>query len=366
MATPPKTGEMLHLRGNALSKGQPVALPLTQSSMFHLPGAPDGYPTYGRVDNPTWKHVEHVLEHLEAAPCLIFPSGMGAISAALFATVRAGSRILIPSDGYYVTRLLADRFLAPLGVSVEERPTTAFAQDGFDGFDVVFVESPSNPGLDMIDLAKVARDVRAAGGITIADNTTLTPLGQRPLDQGIDIVVASDTKAMGGHSDLLMGHVASRDPKLMERVEEWRRVSGAIPGPHEAWLLHRGLETLEVRFDRMCSSAQVLAERLIDHPAVRQIRFPGLQSDQSYDLARKQTSRFGFLLTITLQSEAKAEQFINGCPLLRPATSFGGVHSSAERRARWGDQVDPAFVRLSVGCEPVDELWQAISDSLER
>ncbi|WP_170467839.1 cystathionine gamma-lyase [Ruegeria arenilitoris] len=360
----PKTGEMLHLRGNALSKGEPVALPLTQSSMYHLPGAPDGHPTYGRVDNPTWVHLEHVLAHLENAPCLTFPSGMGAISAALFATVKAGSRVLIPSDGYYVTRLLADRFLSNLGVLVTERPTTAFDQGGFEGFDVVFLESPSNPGLDMMDLPAIASAVRAAGGITIADNTTMTPLGQRPLDMGIDVVVASDTKAMGGHSDLLMGHVASRDEKIMERVEEWRRVSGAIPGPHEAWLLHRGLETLDVRFDRMCSSAQVLAERLANHPAITAIRYPGLPGDPSHALANAQTTRFGFLLSITLASEEKAESFINTCPLLRPATSFGGVHSSAERRARWGDDVDPGFVRLSVGCEPVEELWQAFETSL--
>ncbi len=360
----PKTGEMLHLRGNTLHAGDPVALPLTQSSMFHLPGAPDGLPTYGRVDNPTWQHLEHVLAHLEDAPCLIFPSGMGAISAALFATLKAGSHLLIPSDGYYVTRVLADRFLSGLGVSVTERPTTTFTEGGFDGFDVVFVESPSNPGLDMLDLPVIASAVRDAGGITIADNTTLTPLGQRPLDMGIDVVVASDTKAMGGHSDLLMGHVASRDTQIMERVEEWRRVSGAIPGPHEAWLLHRGLETLDVRFDRMCSSAQVLAERLAEHPAVNHIRYPGLPGDLSHDLAKAQTSRFGFLLSITLESEDKAETFINACPMLRPATSFGGVHSSAERRARWGDDVDPAFIRLSVGCEPVEELWQAIEASL--
>ncbi|WP_171101457.1 cystathionine gamma-lyase [Ruegeria sp. HKCCD7255] len=360
----PKTGEMLHLRGNALNKGEPVALPLTQSSMYHLPGLPEGQASYGRVDNPTWEHLEHVLSHLEDAPCLTFPSGMGAISAALFATVRAGSRLLIPSDGYYVTRLLADRFLSGLGVVVEERPTTAFADGGFDRFDVVFVESPSNPGLDMIDLCAVAEQVRAAGGMTIADNTTLTPLGQRPLDLGIDIVVSSDTKAMGGHSDLLMGHVASRNDQIMERVEEWRRVSGAIPGPHEAWLLHRGLETLDVRFDRMCSSAQVLAERLAAHPAVKQLRYPGLPDDPSFALAQRQTQRFGFLLSLTLNSEDQAERFINACPLLRPATSFGGVHSSAERRARWGDDVDPAFIRLSVGCEPVEELWQAIEASL--
>ncbi len=360
----PKTGEMLHLRGNALNKGEPVALPLTQSSMYHLPGAPDGHASYGRVDNPTWVHLEHVLSHLEDAPCLSFPSGMGAISAALFAIVKAGSRLLIPSDGYYVTRLLADRFLSNLGVSVVERPTTAFAEGGFEGFDVVFLESPSNPGLDMLDLPAIAEAVREAGGITIADNTTMTPLGQRPLDLGVDVVVSSDTKAMGGHSDLLMGHVASRDAQIMERVEEWRRVSGAIPGPHEAWLLHRGLETLDVRFDRMCHSAQVLAERLAAHPAVKQTRYPGLPSDPAHVLAVAQTTRFGFLLSITLETEAKADQFIDTCPLLRPATSFGGVHSSAERRARWGDAVDPAFIRLSVGCEPVDELWQAFEASL--
>ncbi|WP_171126401.1 MULTISPECIES: cystathionine gamma-lyase [unclassified Ruegeria] len=360
----PKPGEMLHLRGNALNAGDPVALPLTQSSMYHLPGAPDGLPTYGRVDNPTWVHLEHVLAHLEDAPCLVFPSGMAAISAAFFATIKAGSRILIPSDGYYVTRVLADRFLSGLGVSVTERSTTSFTEGGFDGFDVVFVESPSNPGLDMMDLPAIAQAVRAVGGITIADNTTMTPLGQRPLDLGVDVVVASDTKAMGGHSDLLMGHVASRNAEIMERVEEWRKVSGAIPGPHEAWLLHRGLETLDVRFDRMCASAQVLAERLADHPAVKSIRYPGLPSDPAHALAKAQVARFGFLLSITLDSEDKAETFINACPMLRPATSFGGVHSSAERRARWGDDVDPAFIRLSVGCEPIEELWQAINSSL--
>ncbi len=360
----PKISEMLHLRGNALNAGEPVALPLTQSSMYHLPGPTDGLATYGRVDNPTWVQLEHMLSHLEDAPCLCFPSGMAAISAALFATVQAGSRLLIPSDGYYVTRLLSDRFLSRLGVEVEERATTDFAEGGFAGFDVVFVESPSNPGLDMIDLKSVAEQMRAAGGVTIADNTTLTPLGQRPLDLGIDVVVSSDTKAMGGHSDMLMGHVASRNTQIMERVEEWRKVSGSIPGPHEAWLLHRGLETLDVRFDRMCNSAQVLAERLAEHPKVKQVRYPGLPDDPAHALAQAQTARFGFLVSLTLDSEAQAEAFINTCPLLRPATSFGGVHSSAERRARWGDDVDPAFIRLSVGCEPVEELWQAIEASL--
>lgn len=362
---PGKPGAMLHLRGEALEKGAPVALPITTSSMYHLPGLPDGSDFYGRAGNPTWTHLEHMLAHLEGAPSLAFPSGMAAIAAALFATVKSGARLLVPSDGYYVTRRLSQRFLAQLGVKVEERPTSAFEEGGFEGFDVVFLETPSNPGLDMVDIAATAAAVRAAGGVTIADNTTLTPLGQRPLDLGVDIVVGSDTKAMGGHSDLLMGHVASRNPELMQAMEDWRIMSGSIPGPHAAWLLHRGLETLEVRYERMCESAGVLAELLAAHPAVKAIRYPGLADDPSHALAKRQCTSFGFLIGLTLDNEDKAEGFINSCPLIRPATSFGGVHTSAERRARWGDDVSPAFVRLSVGVEPVEEMWEAISAALQ-
>lgn len=364
MAKDPKSGALLHLRGNTLSKGDPVALPLTMNSMFHLPGDPDGGPSYGRVDNPTWVQVEHALAHLEQAPCLSFPSGMAAITAAFFAIVRAGSKVLIPSDGYYVTRLLNDIFLSRLGVEISQRPTAIFSDEGFEGFDIVFVETPSNPGLDMVDLAHVAQAARAAGSITIADNTTMTPLGQRPLDLGIDIVVSSDTKAAGGHSDLLMGHLATRNTELLAAAEEWRRVSGSIPGPHDAWLLHRGLETLDVRFDRMCSSAQIIAERLAAHPAIQNLRYPGLPDDPAHDIATRQTARFGFLMGFELGDREAAEHFINGCEMLRPATSFGGVHSSAERRARWGDVVAPGFIRLSVGCEPVEELWEAMSAAL--
>ena len=358
-------GKMLHLRGNRLKKGDPVALPLTQNSMFHLPGNPEpDLPYYGRVQNPTWDAVEKQLSHLEDAPSLIFPSGMGAIAAAFFACVKAGDRVLIPSDGYYVTRMLCQRFLAPLGVEVVERPTATFTEGGFNGFAVVFVETPSNPGLDLIDLTQVAKQVRAAGALSIADNTTMTPLGQRPLDMGIDIIVAADTKAPGGHSDLLMGHLSTRKEDILRAAEEWRKFSGSIPGAHDAWLLHRGLETLDVRFDRMCHSAEIIAPRIAAHPAVQVCRYPGLPNDPANALAKKQMRRFGFLISLTLENEDLAERFINNCPLLRPATSFGGVHSSAERRARWGDAVPPGFIRLSVGCEPTEELWQALAESL--
>ncbi len=332
--------------------------------MYHLPGDPEGVAGYGRVDNATWESVEHVLTHLEGAPSVLFPSGMAAISAALFACLKAGDTVVMPSDGYYATRSLAEEFLAGLGVKVEMRPTVRFAEGGFEGVRVAFVETPSNPGLDVIDIAAVSNAVRAAGGLTIVDNTTMTPYGQRPLSLGADIVVASDTKAPGGHSDVLMGHAACWDEVLRARMTDWRRLSGAIPGPVEAWLLHRGLETLEVRFDRMCTSAEVIAARLVAHPKIASVRFPGLPEDPAHVLAVKQMIRFGFLCQVTLVSAEAAERFIEDCALLQPATSFGGVHSSAERRHRWGDDVEPGSLRLSVGCEPVEELWAAMDQAL--
>ncbi|MFN6951507.1 MAG: cystathionine gamma-lyase [Albidovulum sp.] len=360
----PSAAALLHLRGRSLAKGDPLALPLTLASMYHLPGDPDGHRGYGRSENPTWEATEEMLAHLERAEALLFPSGMAAIAAPFFALLSAGDRVLVPTDGYYTTRLLADRILTKLGVTFDRRPTASFAEGGFAGYRLVFAESPSNPGLDVCDIAGVARQVRAAGGLTIVDNTTMTPFGQRPLDLGADIVVASDTKSPGGHSDLLMGHVASRDPKLVAAVREWRKLSGSIPGPFEAWLLHRSLETLELRFDRMCHTAGIVAERLAGHPAVRAVRYPGLPGDPAHNLAARQMRRPGFLIGLTLASGTVAERFIAACPFVRPATSFGGVHSSAERRDRWGDAVPPGFVRLSIGCEPLEELWPAIEAAL--
>ncbi|BCH24093.1 cystathionine gamma-lyase [Mesorhizobium sp. L-8-3] len=360
-----RAASLAHLRGETLAKGEPVALPLTMASMFHLPGDPAGFSQYGRFNNPTWDAVEKMLGHLEGATALGFPSGMAATSAVFFALLKSGDRILLPSDGYYTTRMLAERFLKPLGIGTDTRPTSSFLEGSFAGYRLVFVETPANPSLDICDMAAVAAAAHAEGAIVVADNTTMTPYGQRPLDLGADIVVAADTKAPNGHSDALFGHVASRDDKIVAAVADWRKLAGGIPGPFEAWLVHRGLETLELRFDRMCGSAEILARRLAGHKVVRSVRFPGLETDPSHNLARAQMERFGFLIGLTLGTEAKAEAFIDGCALIQPATSFGGVHTSAERRARWGDAVAPGFVRLSVGCEPVEELWKAIEASLD-
>lgn len=360
-----RAASLLHLRQGGLERGEPVPPPLVLASIFHLPGDPTGVRQYGRTDNPTREALEHALGHLEDAPVVAFPSGMAAITAALLTCLAPGERLLLPADGYYATRLLAARILAPLGIGFETRPTARFAEGGFAGFRAVFVETPSNPGLDLCDLRTVATRARAAGATVIADNTTMTPLGQRPLELGADLVVAADTKAPGGHSDVVLGHVATRDAEALTRLREWRRLSGSIPGPLDCWLVHRGLETLETRFERMCANAGALAPRLAGHPAVQAIRYPGLPDDPGHALARAQMRRFGFLIALTLPSAEAAERFIASCPLLTAATSFGGVHSSAERRARWGDAVDPGMVRLSIGCEPVEPLWAALARSLD-
>jgi len=161
-----------------------------------------------------------------------------------------------------------------------------------------------------------------------------------------------------------MGHVATRAPEVLAAMRDWRTLSGSIPGPFEAWLLHRSLETLELRFDRMCTTAEILAAHLDDHPAARDLRFPGLLTHPDHALAARQMRRMGFLIGFTLDSAEAAERFIAACPLIEPATSFGGVHTTAERRARWGDDVAPGFVRLSVGTEPAAALVEAMVAAL--
>jgi cystathionine gamma-lyase len=359
-----RVAQLLHHRNAGLQKGDPVALPLTTATSYHLPDVQGAPYIYGRNGTPTWEAVEAQLALLEEATVVSFPTGMAAISAALFATLKAGDTVILPSDGYYVTRVLGQGFLTPLGVKVREVPTLDFARTDFTGAAVVYIETPSNPGLEVLDIADVVARAHAAGAVVIADNTTMTPLLQRPLDLGCDLVVAADTKAPAGHSDALFGHVAGRNTALMARARDWRRLSGAVPGAMEAWLVHRGLETLEVRLERMCASAGVLAERLVEQPAVLALRYPGLVDDPSYALSKQQMAGFGFLIGLTLKDATVAERFLADCPYLVRSTSFGGTHSSGERRARWGDAVPEGFIRLSVGVEPLEALWSAIKGAL--
>ncbi|MEO8242826.1 MAG: cystathionine gamma-lyase [bacterium] len=355
--------DLLHHRAHRLAKGDPVAPGIFSATTFHLPDT-DARFKYARMSTPTWEELEEQLSILEAAPCIAFPSGMAAITAALFATLKAGDHLILPSDGYYVTRVLGTEFLTGLGISITEIPTSRFVTTDFSGAAVVYLETPSNPGLDLADIAEIATRAHLTGAKVIVDNTTMTPLLQRPLDLGADIVVAADTKAPAGHSDVLFGHTATRDPALMKRMADWRRISGSVPGSFEAWLVHRGIETLELRLDRMCRSAQIIAERLSQHVRIKNLRFPGLPADPSHTIALKQMSGFGFLMTFELDSETAAEAFLATCPYIAQTTSFGGTHSAGERRARWGDLVAPGFIRLSIGCEPTEPLWAAIDAAL--
>jgi cystathionine gamma-lyase len=321
------------------------------ASAFHLGGAD----TYGRSGNPTWRALETALGDLEGGECVLFPSGMAAISTLLRSVLDAGDAVVLPSDGYFLTRKYVAEELAPLRLDVRETATAGPWPD-LTGVRLVLLESPSNPGLDVCDIAGLAEAAHAAGALLAVDNTTATPLGQRPLALGADVVVASDTKAVAGHSDVLLGHVTVSDPDLAERLRSARTVSGVIPGPFETWLAHRGLGTLDLRLARQAANAAALHAALRDHPAVTGLRWPGAADDPAHELAARQMRRFGGVLTFELAGVAEVERFLSRSRLVSASTSFGGLHSNLDRRAQWGDPVPEGLVRLSAGCEDTDDL----------
>ena len=356
----------LHHGAGSLQTGDLVVPPIVPASVYYLPGEPSGPHQYGRWSNPTWSALEEALSELEAAETVIFPSGMAAIASVLYSQLRPRDRVLLPSDGYYTTRAFAEQFLSPFGIIVDLCPTAEVDQRSLKGYRLVWVETPSNPGLDLCNIESVTSMAKEAGVIVVVDNTTSTPLGQRPLDFGAHAIVSSDTKTVSGHSDALMGHVSSRDAALIARIRDWRKLAGAIPGPFEAWLVHRGLETLDVRYSRMCANAGILAQRLSEHRAIEAVRYPGLANHPAHDTAKRQMLHFGGLIGVTFASKDTADRFIGETNFIRAATSFGGVQTSAERRARWGDQVPDGFIRLSVGCEPIEVLWDDMRRVLDN
>lgn len=214
-------------------------------------------------------------------------------------------------------------------------------------------------------MRRLVEAAHEGGTLVAVDNTLATPLGQRPLELGADFSVASDTKGMTGHGDILLGHVTCRDPELAAGVRRWRKVVGAIPGPMEAWLAHRSLATLELRIERQCANALVLAEALAKHPHVTGLRYPGLPTDPSYPVAVRQMRRFGSVVSFVLADRETAERFLSALHLAEDATSFGGVRSTAERRARWGgDAVPEGFIRFSVGAENAADLVADVERAL--
>lgn len=345
--------------------GQPVAPPAVLASTYHLSSDESpGLDGYGRDSNPTWRQAESAIAELEGATsAVVFSSGMAAISAALCALTRSGSALVVPSDGYYQARRYAAEHLAPAGVTVIEASSSQIC-DAAAGADVVLAETPTNPRLDVIDLQRLANVCHARGARLIVDNTAATPLGQCPLSLGADLVVASATKVLAGHSDLLAGYVATSQPELIAAVERQRALAGAIPGGFEAWLLLRSLGSAGLRFERQCQSAQAVATMLAGHPAVEAVRYPGLVEDPSHAIAVDQMRRFGALVSFELADAAAVHALVDRSELLIASTSFGGIHSSVDRRARWGDPVADGFARLSLGIEDTDDLVADIERAL--
>ncbi|GAC1388919.1 MAG: cystathionine gamma-lyase [Ktedonobacteraceae bacterium] len=350
-----------------VKQGEPFLPGPTFAGPYHLAGNPATSAfSYGRYHNPTWTYFEQALSELEGGPALVFASGMAAVTAVLGITLRAGNVLVMPSDGYYTARMLAEGYFASLGIEVRLAPTAGNAQrELLEGAMLLWLETPNNPGLDVCDIAELAATAHHHGALVAVDNTTATVLGQQPLQLGADFSVSSDTKALTGHSDLILGHVAVQEPAWRERLQTFRTQQGSVPGPMEVWLAHRSLATLDVRLERQCKNAFAIAQFLTTQPAVHFVRYPGLPRDASYALASRQMKQYGPVVSFVLQGQAHAEHFLRTCRLVLQATSFGGVHTTAERRARWGgDTIPEGFIRLSVGCEDTQDLLEDIAQAL--
>jgi len=355
--------------------GLPIAVPGRPflpgpmlASTYHLDpvaGPVTGVDGYGRPDNASRRSLEAAIGALEGGECVAFASGMAAVSATLLVLARTGDTVVVPTDGYYKTRAFASTSLPPRGVTVHTAPT-AGPYPALDGVRLLLLETPSNPSLDVCDIAELARRARAVGTLVAVDNTTATPVGQRPLDLGADLVVASATKALTGHSDLLLGYVCTRTPELAILLREWRDTTGAIPGGFESWLAHRSLATLDLRLARQSANAAAIAALLADHPAVRLVRWPGLKTDPAYPVAVAQMRRIPGVVTFELASRAHVERFLLASRLVYAATSFGGVHTTADRRAQWGDDTPEGLVRLSCGIEDTADLLADLTSALAR
>ena len=339
------------------------------SSTFTTPGEPSAHAlTYGRFHNPTWTAWEEALGLLDGGQTVAFASGMAAIAAVFGVTLRPGDLVVLPADCYYTVRVLGSSWLEPMGIRVRVVAMSGrLDAAAVEGARLVWLETPSNPRLEVCDIAGTVEVARAHGAIVAVDNTTATAYLQQPLALGATYVVAADTKALIGHSDVILGHVSTADEQRAAALRTWRTQQGAIPGPMEAWLAHRALPTLPLRLSRQCATAQRLAESLAQHPAVSAVYYPGLPAHPGHDVAARQMHAFGSVVSFDLGARERAETFLRSLTIVREATSFGGIHSAAERRARWGgDAIGDGFIRFSVGCEATEDVIDDVVQALQR
>jgi cystathionine gamma-synthase len=342
------------------------------STYVASPGAPrPGDLGYGRWTNPTWEAFEAALGALEGGRALLFSAGMAAV-AAVVDRVPDGGRVVVPSAAYNGTLALlaelAERQRVRV-VPVEVADTDAVRAALAPGADLLWLETPTNPLLEVADLPALVTAGREAGALVAVDNTFATPLVQRPLDHGADVVVHSVTKYLAGHSDVVLGAAVTADDDLRDRLHRHRTVHGAVPGPAEAWLALRGLRTLHLRVERASANAAELAARLARHPAVSRVRHPSLPGDPGHARAAAQMRGFGAIVAVELAGGAEAAEELAGRTCLWVhATSLGGVESTLERRRRHAGEpaaVPESLVRLSVGVEDVEDLWADLAAVLD-
>jgi len=339
------------------------------SATFTTPGEPAQHPlTYGRFHNPTWTAWEEALGVLEGGRAVAYASGMAATAAVFGVTLKPGSVLVLPADSYYSTRVVASSWWKSIGVEIRQAPTRDNAQAAMlDGATLLLIETPTNPQLDVCDIRALVEAARTRNVLTAVDNTTATAYLQQPLAMGATFSLASDTKMLTGHSDIVLGHVATTDAERATALRTWRTQHGAIPGPMEVWIAHRSLATLPLRAQQQCGTALRLATALQSSKAVSAVHYPGLPDHPAHATAKRQMAAFGSVVSFDLGTRPRAEQFLTSLTIVREATSFGGVHSSAERRARWGgDAISDGFIRFSVGCEPAEDLLADVSAALAK
>jgi cystathionine gamma-synthase len=338
--------------------GRPVNPPVAFTSTY----VAGGDPAYAREGNPTWTAFETAVGALEGGQALAFASGLAAISAVV-AQVPHGGVVVAPHHAYSGTTSLLGELETTGAISVRRVDIADLEQvrralDARPPVDLLLAESPTNPMLEVADLPAVVEAGHAAGAAVMVDNTFATPLRQRPLQVGADVVVHAATKYLAGHSDVLLGVTVTPDSvegrARYERLGAHRTSRGAIPGPMEAWLALRGLRTLALRVERSEASAAVLATRVAEHPAVTRVRYPGWGSVLSIEIAGGREA---------------AERVCDSTGLWLHSTSLGGVESQIERRRRHAAEVHTvpeALLRLSVGIEAVEDLWRDLSSALDR
>jgi len=346
-----------------------VIVPIYQTSTYvqEEVGKHKGY-DYSRVANPTRTALQTCLASLEGAEHgVAYSSGLGATTT-LMHLLEPGDRTVLIADVYGGVYRMTSQVYEPKGYEFAYVPADEFNSNLAAHLDertrMVWVETPSNPLLNVIDIRAAAEAAHAAGAILVVDNTFATPFLQRPLELGADVVVHSTTKYLGGHSDVVGGFVATNDPTIAERLLFLQKSLGAVPGPFDAWLVLRGVKTLAVRMERHCENARRVAAFLEEHPAVEQVLYPGLASHPHHELARAQMSDFGGMVSFLAHSEEDALAICKATKLFALAESLGGVESLIELPARMthASTADAPFaaprelIRLSVGIESADDL----------